>query len=321
MRLAIADDYLFISNLMNHALSPYYGGNHFLHAKRILDTSLAGEDKKGFNSLYQRLWVLFIDGEKAGILNVVPKKQGTIKISPLILAEKYQQRRGIGTIILQKAEIFAKSINARQIYCTVSQTNVAALNFFRKNGYIIAGRAQNHYKNSLTEVIMYKNLKSENLIIKKLHNVIDYSSPYRSEIIDLLLKSLPNNFCMVDQNWIQNMFLGYERRHSNDINDKYKLIYVSLDSNKNLSGVIVATPKKGEPIKLMPLATKNLIGFYSLLSTMPQKLLVYGKKLYLHIVPTPDEVCLLQDLGWELEGLLPLAYHKNKVTQQWGLKI
>lgn len=55
----------------------------------------------------------------------------------------------------------------------------------------------------------------------------------------------------VDDEWVDALYRGYARRGVGEVNAKYKLIFVAVDRDDHVLGVTGATPKKGEPIKLM----------------------------------------------------------------------
>ena len=95
-------------------------------------------------------------------------------------------------------------------------------------------------------------------------------------------------------------------------------MFVAATSGGQVLGVVGATPKKGHPIKLMPLVAVSPQAFSALVADIPQHLKDYGHKLYTHIVPTVDEVLVLQRFGWSLDCMLPAAYHDSFVTQQWS---
>jgi ASC-1-like (ASCH) protein len=102
---------------------------------------------------------------------------------------------------------------------------------------------------------------------------------------------------------------------------KYKLIYVAADRRNEVLGVAGATPKKGEPIKIMPFIAKTLPAFVALLTDIPYELKAYGHKLYIHITPSVEETIALQQRGWKLNAAMPAAYHQDRVTQQWSIDI
>lgn len=328
IRDAQSDDFEWVAELMHNALESYYGGDHRAHARRIFDAHIAGgHDHIGFFSFEQHMSILEVDGVRAGIVHVVGKRQSTYKISPLILAPEYHGKGGFGTILLDYAESYAREHQARQLYCTVAEGNVSAMQFFLRKGFIRAGSSDSHYKTGITETMLYKPLYETSLItsLDQLHVSVlpldEVDAEVKAEVARLLLETLPNSFEGITPEWISALFDGYARRNSADINAKYKLIFVAFDSTGKVIGVAGATPKKGSPIKIMPFIATSNIAFEALLIDIPHQLVPYGHKLYVHINPTADEVVSLQRLGWKLDAALPNAYRQNVVTQQWGLNI
>jgi len=329
VRDAIKDDFLWVSQLMQCALEPYYGGDHNSHAKRIFDAHMAGgKDRFGFFSVEQQMFIVEVSGLKAGLLHLVRKKQSTYKISPLIISEEYHGKLGLGSILLSYAENYIyQNHNARQIYCTVAESNIAALQFFLKKGFIIAGKSESHYKDGIIEVMMYKplNIKANQEVIDKtqisilpLNEIINDS---REKIKGLLLDYLPESFDGIDDEWVSSLFAGFNRRGAEDINTKFKLIFVALSANMEPLGIIGATPKKGQPIKVMPLVARDINVFEALLIDIPFQLVKFGHKLYTHINPSAEQVQSLQKMGWRLDAAMPSAYKRDIVTQQWSLNI
>lgn len=328
IRDAQTGDAQWVANLMHSALEPYYGGDHRAHAKRIFNAHIAGgHDHIGFFSFEQYMSVLEVDGVLAGVVHVVGKRQSTYKISPLILAPEYQGKGGLGTRLLDYAESYARDHQARQLYCTVAEKNVAAMQFFLRKGFIRAGSSDSHYKSGVTETMLYKPLYETSLItsLDQLHVSVlpldDVNAEVKAEVARLLLETLPNSFEGITSEWVTALFNGYTRRNSADINAKYKLIFVAFDNTGRVIGVAGATPKKGSPIKIMPFIATSNIAFEALLIDIPHQLVPYGHKLYVHINPTADEVISLQRLGWKLDAALPNAYRQGVVTQQWSLNI
>jgi ASC-1-like (ASCH) protein/ribosomal protein S18 acetylase RimI-like enzyme len=326
IRKAIEGDRQFVIKQMNDALSPYYGGDHRAHATRIFSTHLSGGiDKIGYFSFEQRMFIITVDRKRAGLVHVVGKRQGTFKISPIIVAPKFRGgSRRIGERLLSHAERYAKKRKARQIYCTVTKTNSAALKFFLKQRYVIAGMSDSHYKPNLTEVMLYKQFYSdkEYQAFDRVNVSVRRCAPqHEAEVRTLLLQQLPGDFHGIDDGWVDALFAGYYRQESKDVNLKYKLVYLALDREDRVIGVAGATPKKGEPIKIMPFIAKSLPAFVALLSDVPYELRDHGRKLYIHIMPTAYQAVAMQQSGWHLDAALPGAYHKNKVMQQWSLDL
>lgn len=325
IREALEKDSEWVEDLMHEALKPFYGGDHRAHARRIFQTHIAGgQDQIGFFSFEQKMFIAEVNGVRAGMIHLVGKRQRTYKISPLIITPEFRGRFGIGGQLLKYAEMYARSHKARQIYCTVAEKNIAAMQFFLRKGFIKAGYSDSHYKIGITETMLYKPLygTKKNASFDRINvSVVPFTDQYAEQVSQLLLRELPKSFKGISDRWITSLFDGYRRRDSADINTKYKLIYVALDNNNNVIGVAAATPKKGNPIKIMPFVATNQIAFNAMLIDLPFQLAAYGHKLYIHLSPTADEVMSLQRLGWKLDALMPSAYRPGIVTQQWSLNV
>ncbi|HCA67691.1 MAG: hypothetical protein A2249_02785 [Candidatus Jacksonbacteria bacterium RIFOXYA2_FULL_44_7] len=321
-------DFAWVENLMQNTLEEYYGGDHRAHAKRIFAAHIAGGiDRLGFFSFEQRMFIIEVNNERAGMIHLVGKRQSTYKISPLIVASKFQGQLGLGSRLLEHAEIYARNNNARQLYCTVTENNITAMQFFLRKGFIRAGSSDSHYKSGVTETMLYKPLYEVSAItsLDQLHvSVLPFdetNAEMKKTVGNLLLNNLQSSFEGITDDWVAAFFDGYNRRHTLDINTKYKLIYVGIDNIGDVIAVAGATPKKGSPIKVMPFIATNMVAFEALLIDIPHQLVPYGRKLYIHINPTAQEVISLQRLGWKLDALMPSAYHTKVITQQWSMDI
>ena len=323
LREAVAEDEQFVIELINEALEPYYNGDHRAHARRIFSTHLAGGlDTKGHFSREQRMFIATANGVPAGVLHLVGKKQGTYKISPIIVDRRFRGVHGIGRLMITHAEEYARSQHARMIYGTVADKNLSALHFFFRNNYLVAGTSESHYKPGVNEFMLYKPLIGEDILSRfdaQSISVIPFEESHAAEARALMLDLLPQHFHGVDDGWVDALFNGHTRRDTYDVNEKYKLIFVAIDSDQTVLGVAGATPKKGEPIKVMPIVARTLPAFAAMLSDLPNLLQGYGHKLYTHQVPSPDQVMALQRMGWKLDCMLPNAYHDLYTTQQWSI--
>jgi ASC-1-like (ASCH) protein len=231
---------------------------------------------------------------------------------------------GLGTTLLKYAEEYARAHGARQIYGTAAEQNIAVIQFLLRNGFVRAGCSESHYKSGIVEIMFYKSLYSVEEIAdyeKVRVSVIPFESKHKTQVTALLLATLPESFSGIDEKWVTALYNGYERRNIGDINAKYKLIYVAVDTEGNVLGVAGMTPKKGEPIKVMPFIAKNRAAFDALLIDLPHQLMQYGHKLYIHIDPTATEVMSLQRFGWKLDAAMPSAYRPGIITYQWSLEI
>lgn len=311
-----------IAEVMHAALDPFYGGDHRAHAKRIVETAARGSrDSKGHFSAAQIMYAAEEEGLIIGILNFVVKHQGTLKISPLIVREE-ARGKGISRMLLDRMEQYAKRHHVRQIYCTVSEKNSVALGYFLAHRFVRAGMARRHYRLDMDEVMLYKIVEHEGTLPEeRIISVLPLTEEDKPQVRRLVISRLSPYFEGVNDRWIDALFAGYERRHTRDPNEKYRLILLAKSPDGTVLGVATATPKKGEPIKLMPLVSENIQAFSALVSELPGFLREYGHKLYTHTVPTSVEVEVLQHHGWRIEAMMPEAYKSGVVTQQWGLSM
>lgn len=319
IRPVIESDRRFVFDQICHALKPFYGGDHVAHARRIFETAIQGGfDKKGYFSIEQRMFIATIKKRRVGLIHIVSKRQGTCKISPIVVA-RGSRRGGIGYALLKFAERYADRKKARQIYCTVTESNTSALSFFIDNGYIIAGKSRDQYMAGQTEVMIYKPLETEweHDSRDPLISVLPMTQSDAKDVEQLLLQRLPSSFAGIDKNWVRALFAGYSRRSTNDVNEKFKLIYVASDRRMKILGVVAASPKKGRPIKLMPFIATNMNAFIALLTDVPSMAGQYGDKLFIHISPTARQTLALQERGWTLVAAMPNAYKNGTVTQEW----
>lgn len=315
-----------VADLMTAALAPYYGGDHSRHAERIFRTHISGgQDRLGFFSVEQKMFIAEVNSEFAGLAHIVAKRQGTFKISPLIIVPKFR-RMNVATRLLEHVEEYAKNRGARQMYCTVALANREAYDFFISRHYVKAGQSDSHYKDSMTETMLYRifdrsdGLAEEAFDLQHI-SVTPFDVSMTEGVRDLLLEYLPSRFEGIDRAWVDSLFSGYLRRDQRDVNSKYKLIFVATDAGGRIRGVVGATPKKGSPIKLMPVVSEEPFVFEALLRDVPFMLKEYGHKLYIHVQPNATETISLQRLGWVLDAVMPGAYSENTVTQQWSFDL
>ena len=323
IREAREGDFNFVARIMEEALPEWYNGDHGAHATRIYDAHMAGgTDNVGHFSAEQHMFIIEVNGWRARMVHLVVKKQRTTKISPLIVAKEFQGVGGLGSKLLAHAEAFAREHGSRQIYATVAESNGKAYGFFRHMGYSVAGKSPSHYKPGSTEVMIYKPLDDVKAIEERDRQHISVrefdEEQHGEQVRALILEKLAPQFDGVDDSWIDALYAGYRRRHTREVNAKFKLVYVAVDSDGVVLGVVGCTPKKGEPIKLMPCVAKTPEAFAALLIDIPYMLRAFGRKLYVHCVPSVPEVMVLQRLGWLQNAQMPAAYHIKFSTQQWS---
>ncbi len=322
IRKAKIGDVDFVSRLMTEALEPFYDGDPQAHARRIFTAHINGNvDSVGQFSLLQYIFIAEVNHHLAGMIHLVVKKQGTVKISPLIVAPEYRGQFGIGGKLLRHTEDFARKHHARQLYCTVAAQNQDTLKFLLRKGFHLAGKAQNHYKPGIDECMLYKPLDQSAAPDLSDISIVPFDEKkHAAAARQLILSRVGSDFNGVDDTWVDALFASYQRCESRDVNAKYKLIFIA-EQDRKVVGLVVATPKKGQPIKIMPLVAKSGAVFEVLVANLPRLLAGYGHKLYVHLVPEPWQIACLQRHDWTIEGMFPGGYAPNSVVQQWGISL
>ena len=127
----------------------------------------------------------------------------------------------------------------------------------------------------MTETMLYKPLFDIRTIVSldQLHVSVlpldETDIGTKEKVRCLLIDKLQSSFEGIDDAWVRALFDGYSRRNTLDINAKYKLIYIATNSDGDVIGVAAATPKKGNPIKVMPFIATNISAFEALLMDIP----------------------------------------------------
>jgi ribosomal protein S18 acetylase RimI-like enzyme len=321
LRPAVESDRGFLREIFTTALSAYYGGDHTAHADRVLDAHLlGGEDRHGHFSEAQDTQVLATPGaDQLGVLNCALKRQGTVKISPLIVSPRAKSGAGLGQTLLLHAERFALRRQARQIYCTVAETNTQALGFFRRHGFVVAGSAEDQYKDGIRELVLYKDLRSQHSrrswIIREceendLPAVVEMVSAFYAPI--LAGQSRHIALCLAD---------GFRRRTRRDLNEKFKDIHLGLDSNGSLLALAAAGPKKGAAVKVAPLCGTDMEVLSELVALVPDLFPSQRSRYYTHQIAEPDITKVMHKNGWRVDCLLPGAYRSDQCVVQWSLRL
>lgn len=204
----------------------------------------------------------------------------------------------------------------------MSAKNKIALDYFLAHGFVRAGMASGHYRFDTDEVMLYKIVEHDGIYpTETVISVLPLTEADKNQVRHLIISRLPPYFEGVDDKWVDSLFAGYQRIDTRDPNEKYKLIWVAKSPDGTVLGVVAATPKKGEPIKLMPLIAEDIQVFSALVAELPSFLREYGHKLYTHTVPNSVEVETFQHHGWQIEAMMPESYKRGVVTQQWGLTL
>ncbi|SHF88193.1 GNAT family N-acetyltransferase [Streptoalloteichus hindustanus] len=316
-------DRQFVRALFAESLPAHYSGDHLAHADRVLDAHLAGGvDRYGHFSLRQRMFVLADARECYGVVHLVCKRQRTVKISPLLVSPSYRGRLLGGYALLAKAEEYARATGARQLYCTVSETNPATLRFMRLNGFVVAGSAFEQYKPGVREFMLYKVLNAPEPAPGRgeltVRDLVDGDVPAMSALVLAAFEPVCTG---LGQDWVDALVRAYRRRHTRDLNQKYKDIHVVVDRDGRLRGVAATGPKKGGSTKVMPLCAADPEALSELLARLPERVCPQGGRMYSHQPPDPTTSRVLQAHGWEVDALLPGAYRDDQCMVQWSRRV
>jgi ASC-1-like (ASCH) protein/ribosomal protein S18 acetylase RimI-like enzyme len=322
VRPATKADADYIVDAIEAALAPYYEGNHQAHARRLISTHLAGgQDVRGLLSARQVLLVLWRGNERRGVLNLALKRQETCKISPLIVYPD-EDRQGLGTALLQAAEEYALRYQARQLYCTVAERNTKTLDFLRGHGFIVCGWSPDQYKAGEREVFLRMPLTANPQPSPSTISVTTAGDEDWPEVRLLLLRTVREEVQGATEEWLDRLRLGTEIMPQLERAEKRPAwVYMARDRDDRLRAAAIVSEKKGNALKIMPVAAADAEGFEVLVIDLPSLLAGKGRKAYIHLTPDSQEVAVLQCHGWKLEAMLPEAYHEGKVTQQWAISL
>lgn len=320
VRSATSADRAYLLDAFEQALGPYYDGDHLVHANRVLQTHLSGEDDRGLLSTRQLLLVLWEGDARRGLINLVFKRQSTCKISPLILFPFEQNGRGLGTRLIHEAEKIARGAGARNLYCTVASSN-PSLDFFLQNGFYVCGDADEQYKAGETEMLLRKSLAEPEA--EEVISVVEVQGRAAWKRVEKLLStSLPRLIEGVNDSWLESMYKN-ARDYSGSPEDdgRRTWVYAAQDRSGRYRAAAIVTYKKGGALKVMPIYARDINAFRALVVDLPTLFVDRGRKIYIHHVPSTAEVAVLQESDWKLEGLLPGAYREDVSTQQWGYSL
>lgn len=323
VRPAEEQDREFLHSLFCEALSEHYDGDHDAHADRVLDAHLAGGiDRHGHFSLLQRTFVLTEGAERIGLIHLVYKRQQTVKISPLIVTPRARSRGGNGRALLDAAQRFAAECGARQLYCTVAETNRPALEFFRRNGFVVAGSAFEQYKSGVHELMLYRDLTAGDDEDTRAPVTVRALEDGDVPAVAALVLSAFDPVCSgIGTDWVDALVAAHGRRHGRDVNAKFKDVHVAVDPHGEVRGVAASGPKKGGSVKVMPMCAVDPDALSALLSELPHTACPLGGRLYAHQPPDPQVARVLQRHGWEVDAVLPGAYRDDQCMVQWSVRV
>ena len=97
-------------------------------------------------------WAAEVDGEVAGFL--VARRIGPDLEILNLAVRPGERRRGIGGSLLEAAISWAKSYNAEKAMLEVRASNIAALRFYERHSFEIAGRRPRYYTAPVEDALL-----------------------------------------------------------------------------------------------------------------------------------------------------------------------
>ncbi|MFE9059531.1 GNAT family N-acetyltransferase [Streptomyces mutabilis] len=318
IRDATEADRAVIQGLLHGSLRRNYDGDHVAQADRIIDAHLGGgKDPVGHFSKTQHVYVAESGGEVVGVMNIAEKRQGTMKISPLIVNPDFRGSKGAGSALLAKSVEVARARGVRQLYGTVAEPSSWIETFYLNRGWTCGSQSNSQYRPGVVEHAIYYNVDDAAATTSEPLKFEEYS-PSKYEELERFLTSRMDVFVDgIDEDFVRALVAGHERRGTREVEAKYKEIYLGYESDV-LSSVIAFGPKKGGAVKLMPLSATSQDALRQTLRFAQSWAEGRTHKLYTHQHVDPAVVTAFQSEMWTLEGLLPEAYAAGKVAAQWG---
>jgi len=107
-----------------------------------------------------RTWVADESGEIAGFLIAERQAQKVAHIVTIDVVDRWR-RRGVGSLLMDAAEHWAREQKLRLVYLEAAEDNTAAHAFYEARGYRKADSVANYYSDGTSAWIMLKWLKGK----------------------------------------------------------------------------------------------------------------------------------------------------------------
>ncbi len=99
-----------------------------------------------------------VEGKVAGVGLFAPKRGGSAKLSPFLVAPPFQSS-GVGSALIEDIESHAKELNIRRLYHHFPSCSIISQLFFTKHGYLPEARIREPYSPGVDEIVASKFLK------------------------------------------------------------------------------------------------------------------------------------------------------------------
>ncbi|MDO8467817.1 MAG: GNAT family N-acetyltransferase [Nanoarchaeota archaeon] len=99
-----------------------------------------------------------VDEQIAGVGLFAPKRGGSAKLSPFLVAPQFQSM-GVGSALIEDIEAHARKLNVRRLYHHFPSCLIMSQLFFAKHGYLPEARIREPYSSGVDEIVASKFLK------------------------------------------------------------------------------------------------------------------------------------------------------------------
>jgi len=99
-----------------------------------------------------------IDDQVVGVGLFAPKRGGSAKLSPFLVAPQFQSM-GVGSALIEDIEAHAKELNIRRLYHHFPSCSIMSQLFFAKHGYLPEARIREPYSPGTDEIVASRVLK------------------------------------------------------------------------------------------------------------------------------------------------------------------
>ncbi len=99
-----------------------------------------------------------VDGQVAGFGLFAPKRGGSAKLSPFLVAPQFQYG-GVGSALIETIESHARELGVRRLYHHFPSSSITSQLFFAKQGYLPEARTREPYHPGSDEIVASKILR------------------------------------------------------------------------------------------------------------------------------------------------------------------
>lgn len=312
-------------------LTTTYIGRHYTDVdegfgKRNLEVHDQGRDPAGF--MTERKQVLSIRKEydqPIGFTTLTYKRGGSVKSGPTILLEEFQGH-GYGQQVREAIEAHVMAEGGRKVYCTCPEVSGGVVRYLINSGYKVEAHLRRHYNPDHDDLVFGKLLTAEhhwspqpgpdNSRPGRPIPSDNYSGDGLAERLQVLF-----NRCLVPVGLpFTKRLVSQIHRDSTEPSAKRKDLML-LESGDDISGCVISLPKRGGAVKCHLLHNTAHSPSIERLVQATEDFhcdLEARKIYYLHPLSDTLTIGILEDTGYQAEGLLRSPYVSGRNLGVFG---